>query len=245
MFSTRGGPLVGPLAVVLLLTVVGATRGLSGVGWAIGLACCAAVTVVEVRGLSRHRHARGPADLVTLARATLACGVAALVVEEFLGTPDVAAVMALTVPALALDAVDGWVARRTRTASAFGGWFDGEVDAFLILVLSVLVARSAGPWVLAMGLVRYAFGLAGRYLPWMRAVLPPRYWRKVVTASAGIALAAAAAGVAPAPVTVAGLVVAFALLGESFGRDVLWLWTHRADAPGTTTARAQVDRAAG
>ena len=32
-----------------------------------------------------------------------------------------------------------------------------EVDAFLILVLSVYVAQSLGAWVLAIGLARYVF----------------------------------------------------------------------------------------
>ena len=92
----------------------------------------------------------------------------------------------LAVVALALDAVDGWVARRTGTASPLGARFDGEVDAFLILVLSVYVARSAGAWVLAIGAARYAFLAAGWLLPWMREPLPPRYWRKVVAATQGI-----------------------------------------------------------
>ena len=45
-------------------------------------------------------------------------------------------------PAL-LDLVDGWVARRTGTASPFGARFDLETDAALILVLSWLVWRTA------------------------------------------------------------------------------------------------------
>ena len=65
--------------------------------------------------------------------------------------------VALTVPALVLDAVDGRVARRTGTVTEFGGRFDGEVDAFLILVLSVAAAPTVGWWVLAAGVVRYAF----------------------------------------------------------------------------------------
>ena len=133
----------------------------------------------------------------------------------------------LTVVALVLDAVDGWVARRTGTASPLGAHFDGEVDAFLILVLSVYVARSAGAWVLAIGAARYAFLAAGWLLPWMREPLPPRYWRKVVAATQGIVLAIAAADVLPLALTQAALVVALALLAESFGRDVWWLWSHR------------------
>ena len=49
----------------------------------------------------------------------------------------------LTAVALALDGVDGRVARRTETVTAVGARFDMEVDAFLILVLSVYVAAPA------------------------------------------------------------------------------------------------------
>ena len=57
--------------------------------------------------------------------------------------------------ALVLDAVDGNVARRTATASAFGARFDMEVDAFIILTLSVFVAPAYGAWVLTIGAMRY------------------------------------------------------------------------------------------
>ena len=52
-----------------------------------------------------------------------------------------------------LDLADGWVARRTGTATAVGARFDMEVDALLILVLSALVWRYGvtGPWVLPPG----------------------------------------------------------------------------------------------
>src|SRR5439155_17583642 len=114
--------------------------------------------------------------------------------------------VSLAALALALDPVDGWVARRTRT-TALGARFDGETDAFLILVLSVYVARSAGAWVLAIGAARYAFLVAGWLLPWMRAELPPRYWRKVVAATQGVALTFAVSAVLPRFLTNAGLAV--------------------------------------
>ena len=97
------------------------------------------------RGLARYRSDRlGPADWVTLDAGTLAVGVAALVADSFDQPAPVAMLVTLTVVALALDAVDGWIVRRTGTATPLGARFDGEVDAFLILVLSVYVARSAG-----------------------------------------------------------------------------------------------------
>ena len=179
-----------------------------------------------------------PADWVTLTRASLAVGVAALVAASFGEHVQVAVLLSLASVALALDAVDGWVARRTGTEGALGARFDGEVDAFLILVLSVYVARSAGAWVLAIGLARYAFFAAGWPLPWMRAPLPPRYWRKVVAATEGIVLTIAASDVLPPALIQAALVVALALLAESFGHDVWWLWRHRNAAPTTAPARA-------
>ena len=76
--------------------------------------------------------------------------------------------------ALALDAVDGHVARATHTQSAFGGRFDGEADAFLLLVLSVHVAQEYGAWVLTIGVARYAFWAAGWVFDWFRRRLPSR-----------------------------------------------------------------------
>src|SRR4029077_8035546 len=116
--------------------------------------------------------------------------------------------------ALALDFVDGWIARRTATESALGAKLDGEVDAFLILVLSVEVAPTAGAWVLAIGLARYAFLAAGWVFPWMRAPLPRRDWRKTVTASQGLALVIAAAGGLPLEVSRILLAVALAMLAQ-------------------------------
>ena len=149
----------------------------------------------------------------------------------------VATLVTLASVALALDFVDGWIARRTATQSTLGAKLDGEVDAFLILVLSVEVAPSTGAWVLAIGFARYAFLAAGWALPWLRAPLPQRDWRKTVTAAQGVALVIAAAGVAPSGLSRVLLAVALAMLVESFGRDVWWLWRHRHDAPARLVAQ--------
>jgi phosphatidylglycerophosphate synthase len=221
------------IAQVLLLAVLARIVALSGVGlsatgWVVGITCGLITDAALARGLSNYRSDRlGPADWVTLARATLAVGVAALVADSFAQPVSVAMLVSLTVAALALDAVDGWVARRTGTTDTLGARFDAEVDAFLILVLSVYVAPSVGVWVLAIGAARYAFGAAGFALPWLREPLPPRYWRKVVAATQGIVLTIAAASVLPPALSVAALVAALVLLSESFGRDVWWLWRQR------------------
>lgn len=221
-------PATGLIAQVLLVAALARSVGLGGAGWTVGVACAAIVAAALARGLSRRRScALGPADWVTLARATGAVGVAALIADSFRRPAPIALLVTLTGVALALDAVDGWVARRSGTPSTFGARLDGEVDAFLILVLSVYVARSTGAWVLTIGAARYAFLAAGWLLPWLREPLPARYWRKVVAATQGIVLAVAAADVLPPALTAAALVAALALLGESFGRDVWWLWGRR------------------
>ena len=225
MRTVHAGPVTGLIAQVLLLAALAGTVGLSGAGWVVGVICGVITNALLARGLARYGADRmGPADWVTLARATLAGGVAALTADSFDRPAPVGTLVSLTVVALVLDAVDGWVARRTETESTLGGLFDGEVDAFLILVLSVYVARSAGAWVLAIGLARYAFLVAGWLLPWMRGTLPPRYWRKVVAATAGVTLTLAVPEVLPLLLTNALLAVSLGLLAESFGRDVGWLW---------------------
>ena len=238
MRTSRRGPFVGLVGLCALLALLQVTVGLGVPAWAVGLGCGLVTNVSLAVGMSRYGRERlGPADVVTLARAMLGCGVAALVADSFVREPAVGLMVGLASAALALDAVDGRVARFTRTTSPFGGRFDGEVDAFLIAVLSVYVAPIFGWWVLTMGIVRYVFGAAGWWLPWMRGeLLPFRYWRKVVTATAGIVLVVAAADVLPRYVSVLGLLAGFVLLAEAFGRDVWWLWRHRAAAAVVTDA---------
>ena len=181
------------------------------VGWAAGL-----LYGLVLAGLVGRRDP-GPADLVTLTRALLVGGVTALAFSG--GGPVLVAVAAV---ALALDFVDGRVARSTGTASAFGARFDMEVDAYLILVLSC----TAGPWwALAIGLMRYAYWGCERVVPWLPGPLPPRYWRKVVAAIQGIVLLVATAW--PGPVTAVAVAGALLLLIESFGRDVVWRFRAR------------------
>lgn len=228
MIRVRIGLSIGVLALVFMLSVLEAGSELGLWGWAVGLGCGAVLSAATVRcAASASVELLGPADVVTLFRVTLSCGIGALVADSVVRDLAMPTVVVLAACALALDAVDGRVARRTGTASAFGARLDGEADAFLMLVLSVYVARSTGTWVIAMGAARYAFAMAGWMLPWMRAQLPPRYWRKVVTAIAGISLVYAASDVGSAAKTDAALAVGSLLLVESFGRDVWWLWCRR------------------
>ncbi|MBQ1026351.1 CDP-alcohol phosphatidyltransferase family protein [Micromonospora sp. C95] len=230
MSTVRTGPQIGLIVQIVLLAGLAATVGLGVAGWLAGLAYGAVTYLALVRGLRHAGSDRlGPADWVTMGRGLLVGAVTALIADALInGRPTpVALLVAMTAVALALDAVDGKVARRTGTTSALGARFDMEVDSFLVLVLSLHVAPSVGAWVLAIGLMRYVFLIAGWLLPWVNAQLPHRYWRKVVAAVQGIMLTVATAQVLPGVLTTVVLVAALGLLVESFGRDVGWLWRHR------------------
>ena len=237
VLKVRTGMAIGLLAQLALLIVLAATVSLGALGWLVGISCGVVTNLLLTQGLIRvGTVAMGPADRVTLARATLVGGVAALIADSFGGPISVPTLVLLTSVALVLDAVDGGVARRTGTTSPLGARFDMEVDAFLILVLSVYVARVTGDWwVLTIGAARYLFAVAGWLQPWLRGVLPPRFWRKVVAAIQGVVLTIAAAQVLPTWLSSTALAVSLALLTESFGRDVWWLRAHRV---ATTTGGA-------
>jgi phosphatidylglycerophosphate synthase len=198
-----------------------------------GLAAFALVVLLARSGVGgSHPHARfGAANAVTLTRAA---GVAVFVALAF--EPQLLAGNAGWVAAgaagglLALDGIDGWLARRQGLASAFGARFDMETDALLMLALAALALGlgKAGAWVLCLGLIRYAFVLAGLVLPPLRAELPPSLRRKAVCvfqiAVPGVLLLP----VVQPPATVALAAVALALLAWSFLVDIRWLLTARA-----------------
>jgi phosphatidylglycerophosphate synthase len=214
----------GCLALALVATAV----PLSIAAWGAGVGYLVISSTLLSIGLRRRRMARfGPANAVTATRSALVAVVTAMVVASFDGVFATPLFVSIAAVALALDAVDGAVARRTGSESALGARFDMEVDAFLLLVLCVYDVRFVGWWVLAIGLMRYAFVAVGWVLPWMRAPLLPRYWRKVVTAACGIALTIVAAQIVPPPLNVAIVVIALLLLVESFGRDAVWLVRKR------------------
>ena len=223
--STRAAELTAGVGLaVALLGALSVTVGVGVAGWAAGGAVSVATALLLGRGLRRSgTPSLGAANAVTYGRSLLVAGVSALAVS---GRPA-GTIVVLTTVALGLDGVDGAVARRTGSATLLGARFDMEVDAFLLLALCVVLARTAGPWVLVIGLMRYAFVAAGALLPWLTAPLPPRYSRKVVAAAQGVVLVTAVSGVLPSGVSVVALSGALAALCWSFGRDVVWLAARR------------------
>ncbi|MEU3308175.1 CDP-alcohol phosphatidyltransferase family protein [Nocardiopsis sp. NPDC006832] len=214
-------------ALLALLTL---TTGLGAPGWTAAILYTLLATALLRAALRRYHHRPlGPADLVTSARVVLIGVVTALVADG----DHTWALIVFAVPAMALDAVDGLVARGTRTCSDFGARFDMEADAFLILVLSVQVAQDLGPWVLLIGAMRYLFGAAALVLPRLHDPLPPAPARKTIAAAQPIVLTVAVSGILPPPATTITVATALTALSWSFTRDVAGLWRPR---PPRTTA---------
>ncbi|MGW6291128.1 CDP-alcohol phosphatidyltransferase family protein [Streptomyces sp. NPDC055058] len=229
---------VGAGVQILLLVLLGSAIGMGPAGWLTGLAFALATWAVLSRALHRSRsRSFGAANRVTLGRAILVGGVTALVADSFQDSPPVSLFVGLTAVALILDGVDGKVARRTGTSTALGARFDMEVDAFLILVLSVYLSMAMGPWVLLIGGMRYGFVAAARVWPWLNAPLPPSTARKTVAALQGVLLLLAGAELLPHAANVAVVALALGLLLWSFGRDVFWLW-RTSRVPATPVGQA-------
>lgn len=184
------------------------------------------------RLLPFHPHAAfGLANLLTLARAAGAVLLAALALEpRILAGAQAWWALAGAGLLLALDGADGWLARRQRLVSPFGARFDMEVDALLILALAALALAlgKAGPWVLGIGLMRYAFLLAGRLHPPLARPLPASNRRRAVCALQVAALGLVLAPPLGPPWSAAVAAAAFAALAASFAIDVARLMRRAA-----------------
>ena len=203
------GALVGPTFAATALVAMSA-----------GVALAAALMR---RGYPHHDL--GLCNLVTLLRLALTSILVAALVVPLSGW----IVVGIALFALALDGIDGWLARLGGHVSDFGARFDMEVDAALGLILALLAwaSESVGAVVLLLGLPRYVFVAASAIWPWMANPLPERLGRKIVCVIQIMALVILQAPVVDGPLASAILVTASIALIWSFGRDVLWLWRSR------------------
>ena len=223
-----GGELAAGL--LLLLVVAGVTARVFTLP-AMYLLRTVVVYALMATLMLRHRPPAGvglgPANWVTLCRATLVLSMAALIPQpEILLDAGYWWIIGVTTVAMVLDGVDGRVARRTSTATAFGARFDMELDSFLMLVLAALVWRSGrvGPWVLLLGLPRYLFVAAGWLWPWLRAPLPETMRRKAGCVIQGAALLVCLGPIVPPDLASGVATVTLVLLASSFMVDIVWLF---------------------
>jgi phosphatidylglycerophosphate synthase len=191
------------------------------------IAIYATIAMLAVSHLDTHPHARfGGANVITTSRAALTglIGAIVLVSDGFRQPGNDALVWAAAAAAglsLALDGVDGYIARRSGRASKFGARFDMEVDALLILFLSLaaLVLGKAGAWVVLIGLMRYLFVAAQALVPALRGELGDCFRRKAICVVQGTALCLLMLPIVTPPLSTAIAAVALVLLAYSFGAD--------------------------
>jgi phosphatidylglycerophosphate synthase len=231
LLSLRGRVLFAHAAGLLIVTVFGLTAiatlhlSLAYVQKAVAVyAVIAVITLMTVD--DGHPFATfGPANLVTTARAVIVALVAALIGEATSRSVGLSAALA-SVTAASLDGVDGWLARRTGMSSRFGARFDMELDALLILALSVLVwqFRRAGAWIVLAGALRYLFIVAGWVAPKMQAALFPSWRRQAVCVVQIAGLSLVVSPFVSPPVSTAIAAALLVLLLYSFALDTIWLW---------------------
>ena len=180
----------------------------------------------------------GAANLVTLTRSTLIFAVSALLLESSPFKNEVYWwTITLSTVALMLDGVDGMVARHTHTNTAFGARFDMELDALLMMALSILVWQTGkvGPWVIGIGAFRYVFVFAGWLWSPLTAELPPSQRRKTVCVVESVALLVCLGPVIPTNIAVGVAAGALLLLTYSFAIDVRWLILRAFSSPPLAT----------
>lgn len=189
--------------------------------------CFAAIVAIVIVNRSRHHPFPrfGPANVVTTIRAALVSIVVGFIGDDATATAAWT-IVSLSLTAMLLDGVDGYLARRTQMASAFGARFDMEVDALLILTLSVLVwlYDRAGAWVVLSGLLRYLFVAAGWLAPWMTRPLMPSVRRQAICVVQIAGLLLAMTPIVPGWPAAVCAAVALAALIYSFAVDTAWLW---------------------
>jgi phosphatidylglycerophosphate synthase len=110
--------------------------------------------IVLCRAGWQHAGRFGAANALTSARVGATLALPAIAAQT---SPLVVAACAIGI--FALDGVDGWLARRQGLVTEFGEYLDKEADAFLLLVLCMVLYGEGrlDAWIVVPGLLRYAF----------------------------------------------------------------------------------------
>ncbi|WP_315277424.1 CDP-alcohol phosphatidyltransferase family protein [Kocuria carniphila] len=192
-----------------------------------GLICVLVTVIGSARSLLRRDSWTSADDLTTLRLGFIVIVTALFLADDGPGFTWTAVVLGAT--ALAMDGLDGKIARSTGSTRA-GALYDEAVDALFILILSMGLVPLWGPWCLIPGLMYYAFHLMSAFRPTWRRQLPKSLSRRVIAAAQGILLLAAGTPIAVAIPAFGVLCVATAVVSVlySFGRDILWLERRRA-----------------
>lgn len=215
------------LCLPLLILLAYGVAALAGV--ALAVVVFVTGVALALRGLRFYPHSSiGLCNLVTLLRFMLVTVViAALLAPDLSDWP----VFLFAFTALALDGVDGWLARHGGHVSDFGASFDMEVDGVLALTLALLAFADgqAGLVVLLLGLPMYLFRAAQFFMPWLKTDLAPRFSRKVVCVVQIAVIIVIAVPVTGRPLTDVLALFTLLALVWSFGLDIRALWRGRSN----------------
>lgn len=137
--------------------------------------------------------------------------------------PRVPAVAFVGIIALlfAADGIDGWIARSRNTVSSFGQTFDMEADAYLVMLLCVLLTTHnvAGYWVLIAGLWRYSYAAFIAVVP-ARGEMPRS---RLARFGHGILMVSLILAFLPVPaLPLVAAVIAVATVTLSYARSLAW-----------------------
>ncbi|MGY6646346.1 MAG: CDP-alcohol phosphatidyltransferase family protein [Salinarimonas sp.] len=225
--------------LVALVTTATVILWAGGFGWLLlpgAILPYLVIAGVAAARIDRHHpHDRfGLANAVTLARAVINCLLIGLLVEYrtlFSSWGDWAdwLFLAAALLSLALDGVDGMLARRQGLSSRFGARFDMEIDALLLMLLAVaaFALGKAGIWVLLIGTTYYLFMAARAVIPRLRRDLPESMRRKAVCVLQGAVLIALVTPFIDGMAATALALTALVALAWSFAVDIIWLAARR------------------
>jgi phosphatidylglycerophosphate synthase len=202
-------------AVAMLLS--GAASLALGNAWAAALtgAVALGLFVWLHRGRFTPSGGFGAANALTALRLLAIVAIPSACVRE----PDLSAA-SLVLAILALDGLDGFIARRTGQASELGARFDMECDALLVLVCSLVLYLHGrlGSYVLVAGALRYLYVLVLPLLPASGEAPRSRLGRYVFS----VIVLSFVASLAGLPLHREVALGAVGLLCYSFARSVYW-----------------------
>ena len=166
------------------------------------------------RSKQQNAFSAGPANWITASRFMII----AYVMSFFEVLPIPILVMLLTIAVL-MDVLDGYIARRTNTQSAFGALFDMEVDSFYVLAMGLYFwfTTDFGLWLLIPGCIRYVYDVV-RILYVDREFQPKRQSYAVVLAGINFVLLLLALWV-PSDLALLILLISLFVVCVSFGRS--------------------------
>jgi phosphatidylglycerophosphate synthase len=158
----------------------------------------------------------GSANFVTAVRLSLTLALS--LVHGKPGTWLVLWVLAI----LALDALDGFLARRYREQSAFGARFDMETDALLVMMVGLELWQRGqlGAWIVTAGLLRYLYVVTLALLPSRPPEMPRSSFGRNAFGLLMVGLCVAL--FAPAPFGTVAAALGTGAVTLSFARSFFW-----------------------